>query len=338
MKPSLPLLATTGVGSFPKPNYVTESRGHLDSNNRKALGEFILQQEAIGVDVLVDGEFYRGDMATDYARALGLPIADWTRSYDNRFWKKGIVDRALERKAPMQLEQFKCAQSLTCRPVKAMLSGPTTLANWNFDGYYGERKKLIHAWAHIIREEARDLEKAGAKFIQIDEPAIAERYWEENLFREGLEIITRGLKQATYTITHICYGNFSLVYRRLRNLPVDQIDIELSNELDLGVKRSEFLGMMKKQPLTRYKDVGVGVIDVRPGVPVETMDTVVRRIHTALAVFAPNKKLLQRVWIKPDCGFRTTKDPQTAYKKMEVMMQAVRVVRRELGETPITRK
>ena len=125
MKLTLPLLATTGVGSFPKPDYVTESRGHLDSNNRKAVGEFIQQQEAIDMDVLVDGEFYRGDMATDYARALGLPIADWTRSYDNRFWKKGIVDRALERKEPIQLEQFKCAQGLTSRPVKAMLSGPT---------------------------------------------------------------------------------------------------------------------------------------------------------------------------------------------------------------------
>jgi 5-methyltetrahydropteroyltriglutamate--homocysteine methyltransferase len=330
---NLPILPVTGVGSFPKPEYVAEAKGLLDLNSRRAVEEFIHKQEAIGVDVLVDGEFYRGDMATDYARALELPIAGWTRSYDNRYWKKGIVDKALERRTPIQLEQFKYAQSLTRKPVKAMLSGPTTLANWNFDGYYGERRKLVHAWAQVIRREAQDLENAGAKYIQIDEPAVAERYWEEDLFRKGLEIVTRGLKKTTYTITHVCYGNYALVYRRFRHLPINQIDIELSNELDLGPKRSEILKLMKRQPLTKHKDVGVGVIDVRPGVPVETLDTVVSRIRTALSIFAPKKELLQRVWIKPDCGFRTTKDPRVAYEKMEVMMRAVEIIRRELGET-----
>ncbi|MCJ7631625.1 methionine synthase [Candidatus Bathyarchaeota archaeon] len=324
----LPLLPTTGVGSFSKPDYVAEAKGHLNNDSKRATMDFIEYQKKIGVDVLVDGEFYRGDMVTDYVRALGFPLAGWTRSYDNRFWKKGVVDRPIERENPIQLDQFKYAQSLTDEPVKGILTGPTTLANWNFDSYYKDREKLVFAWADLIALEARDLEIAGAKYIQIDEPAIGERFWEEDLFREGLRRVTEGLQ--AYTITHVCYGEYSSVYQNLIQLPVDQIDIELSNELDLGLEYSSLLRRIREDPLTKYRDVAVGVIDVRPNVPVEDVDTVVRRIETALEVFAPTPEMLRRVWIKPDCGFRTTKNPDIAYKKMEAMMEAVKTVRKQL--------
>ena len=91
------------------------------------------------------------------------PLASWTRSYDNRFWKKGIVDKPLERTGSIQLEQFKFAQSLTEKPVKAVLTGATTLANWNFDKYYKNRERFVLAWAKVIQEEAFALEEAGAK-------------------------------------------------------------------------------------------------------------------------------------------------------------------------------
>jgi len=324
----LPLLPTTGVGSFPKPSYVTGAKGHLDESSRRATREFLERQEAMGIDVLVDGEFYRGDMATDYYRALRFPVADWTRSYDNRFWRKGIVDKPLQRTEPIQLEQFKYTQSLTQKPVKAILTGPTTLANWGFNSYYKTREELVSSWAEVLREEALALVKAGARYIQVDEPAVAERYWETDLFREGLSKVTEGL--GVYTITHVCYGDFPLVYPNMANLHVDQVDIELSSELDLGLERSSLLQMMKKDPLTKYKDVAAGVIDVRPGVGIEDVETVVRRINTVLEVLAPTDEALRRIWIDPDCGFRTTKSPTVADKKMEVMMEAVKQVRERL--------
>jgi len=322
------LLRTTGVGSFPKPSDITGARGQLDDSSRRATEEFVKRQSELGIDVLVDGEFYRGDMATDYYRSLRLPIADWTRSYDNRFWKKGIVDHPLNRITPIQVDQFKYAQSLTERPVKAMLTGPTTLANWGFNQYYKSREDLVMAWAQVARQEALDLVQSGAKYLQIDEPAVAERFWETELFTTGLRTVTEALN--VYTITHICYGDFPLIYQNMRTLPVDQIDIELACELDLGLERSALLQMIKKDPLTAYKDVGVGVIDVRPGVPVEDLKTVLQRIRTALNILAPTEDMLTRVWIDPDCGFRTTKSPAIAYKKMEVMMEAVRQVRASL--------
>lgn len=325
---SLVLLPTTGVGSFPKPPYVKNARGTLDDTSKRATKEFIQKQEALGVDVLVDGEFYVGDMATDYARALGLPVAGWTESYDNRFWKKGIVDRELKPTNSIRLEQFLYAQSLTQKPVKAMLTGPETLANWNFNQHYKTREALIMAWAEVNKHAAKKLEQAGAKYIQIDEPAIAERPWEADLLKHALRHVTDGL--TAYTITHICYGEFPTVYHRLGELSVQQVDIELANELDLGIKGSRLLQLIKENPLTKTHDVAVGVIDVRPGTPVETVDTVVQRIYTALNVLAPTDYFLRRIWIKPDCGFRTTKDQDVAYAKMEALVTGVRKVRSEL--------
>lgn len=319
---SLPLLPTTGVGSWPKPDANKKAKGKLDDNRKKETAAFIKQQEQLGIDVLVDGEFYRGDMATDYGRALALPIADWTRSYGNRFWKKPIVDRALERKQPLQTEPFIYAQSLTRLPVKGMVTGPTTLANWSLHTHYRKREDRVFAFADIVNFEVKELEKAGAKYIQIDEPAIGEYHWEAELFNEGLKRSREGIN--AYIITHICYGDFKLVYPRLKTLAADQIDIELANDLD---RSSELLTAMKKDPLTLYKDVAVGVIDIRPDVPVEDIDTVVRRITTAIDVLGPTPELLKRIWIKPDCGFRTYKDPVRAYAKMKVMVEAVKKVR-----------
>ncbi|MBI2451535.1 methionine synthase [Candidatus Pacearchaeota archaeon] len=314
---NLPLFPITQVGSFPKPDYVKSAVGRLNLESRRATEEFVRFQEEIGIDVLVDGEFYRGDMATDYARALDLPLADWTRSYDNRFWKKGIVDRPLERASEIQTEQFRYAQSLTKRPIKAMLTGPTTLADWNFDKYYKDREKLVFAWAEIVREEAEGLEKAGARIIQIDEPAIGERISEvhDGLFQEGLRRVTEGLK--AYTITHVCYGDFSLFYESLKDLPIDQIDIELSNNLDLGLKKSKMLQLIKEDPLTNYRDVAVGIIDVRPPYRVESLDIIIRRIENAIEIFGQN------IWVKPDCGFRTTKDIEKASEKLIVLTRGV---------------
>ncbi len=326
---TLPLLPTTGVGSFPKPNNSKTAKGTLDETSKKATQDFIKKQEELGIDVLVDGEFYCADMATDYGRALGLPIANWTRSYGNRFWRKLIVDKNLAdvEKKPIRLEQFLYAQKLTIKPVKGMLTGPTTLANWGFNNFYKTREDLVLAWADIIKHEAEQLEKNGAKYIQIDEPAVGERHWEKELFKEAMKRVTQNLK--AYTITHICYGNFVAVYDTIKHTAINQVDIELANELDLG-KNSNLLAMMKEDRLTKYKDVAIGVIDVRPGVDVETTHQVKKRIYTALDILAPTDALLKKIWIKPDCGFRTTKNQDVAYAKMATMMEAVRQVREEL--------
>src|SRR5207244_6744712 len=122
--------------------------------------------------------------------------------------------------------------------------------DWSFDDHYGSRRDLVLALAEVVREEAHDLEKAGAKYIQIDEPAVSTRLDELDLAIEAMGIVTSGLR--AHTTTHMCYGRFEEVYPRLLDIPVDEIDLEMTNS---GL---ELLRCFRQHPFT--KDIGFGVV------------------------------------------------------------------------------
>ena len=73
-------LWTTSVGSFPKPPELLKARADhaagrmsdedLHALEKKATERWIRFQEEIGVDILVDGEQYRGDMVAYFAENL----------------------------------------------------------------------------------------------------------------------------------------------------------------------------------------------------------------------------------------------------------------------------
>src|SRR2546426_1348760 len=76
----LPLFPTTSVGSFPKPDYLVKARADFNKGKiteqqlveleRKATAFWIAKQEELDIDVLVDGEMYRGDMVAHFAERL----------------------------------------------------------------------------------------------------------------------------------------------------------------------------------------------------------------------------------------------------------------------------
>lgn len=319
-----PLLTTT-VGSFPKPDYLTKARSRYARKNisaeelhkleKQATAEVIKLQEEIGLDILVHGEMERGDMATYFAENLdGFSISSPVRAYGNRYYRKPIVEGKISRPRPITVEMFKYAQSLTDKPVKGMLTGPYTMCDWSFNNYYQDRHSLIMALAEVLAEEARDLEAAGAKYIQIDEPAVSTRPSELDMAIEAMAIVTEGIKAKT--ISHICYGDFSTIYPHILDLPVDQLDLEFAN--------SDFrnIDIFKSPPFT--KEIAVGVLDIHSH-RIETKEQVKKWIYTALDAF-PNDK----IYIDPDCGLKTRKWDE-AKAKLEVMIEAVREVRREVN-------
>ena len=170
------------------------------------------------------------------------------------------------------------------------------------------------ALAEIVRDEARDLQAAGARYIQIDEPAISTRPDEIDLAIAAMEIVTDRLK--AMTISHICYGDFAAMYPRILALPVDVLDLEFAN--------SQFanLEIFRRPKFT--KGISVGVVDVHSHI-VETKEQVKEGIRRALAVFDP-----EQVWIDPDCGLKT-RTPQEAIDKLTVMVEAVREIKQEMG-------
>src|SRR5687767_1126016 len=141
------MLKTTSVGSFPKSEELKAARAkvrrrqmdpaQLKGIEKKETAEWIRLQEEIGIDILVDGEFYRGDMATYFAEYLeGFRISSLVRSYGNRYYRKPIAVGAIKWKGPITVEWYKYAQSLTRKPVKGMLTGPYTMMDWSFDEHY----------------------------------------------------------------------------------------------------------------------------------------------------------------------------------------------------------
>ena len=315
-------LLTTSVGSFPKPDYLMRARtkaskGDLSPEElrqleEKATAEWIRFQEDIGMDILVDGEQYRGDMATYFAENIeGTEISGLVRSYGNRYYKKPIVVDELRLRGPISVDWFEYAQSRTKKPVKGMITGPYTMMDWSFDEHYGSREETCLAFARLLHQEAIALERAGAKVIQVDEPALSSRFEELPLLVKAVGVVTNGL--TAKTVLHTCYGNYNEIFEYFNKLPVDQLDLEMSNSgLDL-------LDRFKQEPL--QKEIAFGVVDVHSHV-IEPESLIRERIERALTIFEP-----QKLFIDPDCGLKT-RSVEEAQAKLRNMVAATRAVRR----------
>src|SRR3990170_7749696 len=173
----VPLLPTTTVGSFPKPPELTKARADfakgkinaaaLKKEEEKATSFWMETQEQLGLDVLVDGEQYRGDMVAFFAEKMsGFEIGDLVRSYGNRYYHKPIITGEVGWPGPMTVEWWKFAQSFTSKPVKGMLTGPYTVMDWSFNEHYPDRRSACLALAGEIRREVEALVEAGAKIMQ----------------------------------------------------------------------------------------------------------------------------------------------------------------------------
>jgi 5-methyltetrahydropteroyltriglutamate--homocysteine methyltransferase len=318
-------LWTTTVGSFPKPPQLERARqqharGEISADalfqlERDETVKLIRRQEEIGLDILVDGELYRGDMTTYFAERMpGFAISNPVRSYGNRYYRKPIAVGPIRRTKPLTVEWWKFAQSQTKQPIKGMLTGPYTMMDWSFNEHYPSREAMAMDLAVAINEEALALQEAGAKYIQIDEPAVSVRPDELPLAVKALGRAAQGLKAKT--ITHICYGDFDVIYPALLDLPVDQIDLEMANS------RYDLLDRFKAQPFT--KEIGYGVLDVHNH-RVETKDEVKQGILRGLEVLKP-----EQMYVDPDCGLKT-RTMDEAFAKLQVMVDAVREVRAERG-------
>ncbi|MEM2282442.1 MAG: hypothetical protein QXH26_02700 [Candidatus Hadarchaeales archaeon] len=321
MKLKLPLLPLTAVGSFPKPLALVEARRRkverekLRKLEREATERWIRIQEEVGLDVLVDGEFYRGDMVAYFAEELaGFRMGGLVRSYGNRYYRKPIIVGEVRYQGPITVEWWEFAQSLTQKPVKGVITGPYTMMDWSFNEYYPSREQACLALARELRKEVRNLYRAGARIIQIDEPALSARPEELPIANRALKILTEGVN--AYFICHVCYGAFEFIYPQMLRLPVQNFDLEMSNsDLDL-------VELFRRHPFT--KDISFGVIDVHSHV-VEKVEQVKSRIQKALEVLNP-----RQVWIDPDCGLKTRTEEE-AVAKLRVMVEATRQVRDTLA-------
>lgn len=337
----LPVFPTTTIGSFPQTSEVRSWRakfkkGDLTQNQydeliAKETEEAIRWQEATGIDVLVHGEFERNDMVEYFGEQLdGFTFSKngWVQSYGSRCVKPPIIYGDVSRPAPMTVRWTSFAQSLTNQWVKGMLTGPVTILQWSFVRNDQPRSETCKQIALAIRDEVVDLEQAGIKIIQIDEPAIREglplrkENWQQYLQWAvfAFRLSASGVKDDTQIHTHMCYSEFNDIIQHIADMDADVITIECSrSQMELLDAFADF-----KYP----NEIGPGVYDIHsPRVP--SKNEMIGLMDKARAVI-PAKQL----WINPDCGLKTRHWDETKKALIE-MVRAAKELRLTVGEPAV---
>jgi 5-methyltetrahydropteroyltriglutamate--homocysteine methyltransferase len=247
-------------------------------------------------------------------RIEGFKIGGLVRSYGNRYYHKPIIASKVRRPKPMTIDWFRFTQGLTDRPVKGMLTGPYTMLDWSYNEAYRTRRDAALALAEVVRQEAEDLQAAGAKYIQIDEPAIHARPEEIDIAIEAMGVVTQNLDAKT--VSHICYGDFAAIYPRVLDLPVDQLDLAMANY------DYRWLELFEKDPFT--KELAIGIVDVHSH-ETESVATAAEGIRKGLRYVSADRLLPH-----PDCGLKT-RSVDESEEKCRVVVEATKVVRTELA-------
>jgi len=308
----LPDYPTTTIGSFPQTLDVRQARakfkkgeleqGAYENFLKEKTIDAIKKQEELDIDVIVHGEFERNDMVEYFGEQLKgftFTSSGFVQSYGSRCVKPPIIFGNVSRPKPMTVEWSAFAQSKTKKIVKGMLSGPITILQWSFVRDDQPRQTTAEEIAFAIRDEVQDLEKAGIKMIQIDEPALREglplkrndwdQYlkWSVNAFK----ISSSGVKDETQIHTHMCYAEFEDIIDSIAALDADVISIETSRS------RMELLKTFEqfKYP----NEIGPGVYDIHsPRVPSKEE---IKELLVKASKLIDTKK----IWVNPDCGLKT---------------------------------
>ncbi|MBQ1023817.1 5-methyltetrahydropteroyltriglutamate--homocysteine S-methyltransferase [Micromonospora sp. C95] len=328
----LPELPTTTIGSFPQTAELRRARaahraGSLDNAGyadrmRAEVAQVIRLQEQLGLDVLVHGEPERNDMVQYFGEQLDGFAATrhgWVQSYGSRCVRPPIIYGDVSRKAPMTVEWSTYAQSLTSKPVKGMLTGPVTILAWSFVRTDQTLADTADQVALALRDECRDLESAGIRVIQVDEPALRETLplrraaqkayldWAVKAFR----LATGGVADDTQIHTHLCYSEFGEVIESIDALDADVTSIEAS--------RSKMEVLDDLAAIGYGRGVGPGVWDIHsPRVP--PRDEVIEALRRAVAAVPA-----RRLWVNPDCGLKTRGYPEVEASLRHLVAAAAEV-------------
>ncbi len=332
---NLPLYPTTTIGSFPQTAEIRKARlaykkhelseADYQAQMKAEIERAVLEQEKLGLDVLVHGEAERNDMVEYFGEQLeGYAFSrfGWVQSYGSRCVKPPILFGDISRPQPMTVAWTQFAQSLTDKPMKGMLTGPVTILNWSFVRDDQPRKESCLQLALAIRQEVQDLEAAGVNVIQIDEAALREGLplrrsewqhyldWAVNCFR----ISANGVSDETQIHTHMCYSEFNDIIESIARMDADVITIETS--------RSDMELLDVFEAFEYPNEIGPGVYDIHsPNIPSEAQ-------MVKLMSKAAERIPAERLWVNPDCGLKTRQWPEVI-PALENMVAAARTLRKQ---------
>ncbi|HEX6958689.1 MAG TPA: methionine synthase [Ferrovibrio sp.] len=335
------LFPTAAAGSLPKPFWLSETHklwpqwkqqgAELETAKRDATLLWLKLQEDAGLDTVGDGEQSRQHFVHGFLEFVdGIDFHNKVEMgiRDNRY--KAMVPRvvgALTMKGRAHEAEAKLCRAHTKKKLKFTLPGPMTIIDTIADEHYGDRIKMAMAFADLLNQEARALEKDGVDIVQFDEPAFnayttAAAGW-------GIEALHRAIDGLSCkTAVHICYGygitaniewkkmlggewrQYEDFFPALAKSRIDQVSLECRNS-KVPPKLMSLLG---------DKEVMVGVIDVATD-QVETPEEVAETIKTAMQ-FVPKEKIIPCT----NCGLAPL-DFEVSRRKLEALGAGARLAR-----------
>ncbi|MBI3006398.1 MAG: methionine synthase [Ignavibacteriales bacterium] len=341
LKPQLPLLPTTVIGSYSFPKWLEEVRRlgeqgkmspeAVDEAHDNAVKSVIKDQEMAGVDIITDGEVRRETMVYffskrihgfDFEHAKMHPIGDLDPGI--QMPDPVIVDKVRWKQSLHMDRHFRFLREHTVALPKVCVTGPQMLAKRATNEFYKNDRELIFDLADILNVELKGLVKAGCTFIQIDEPVWVGYPNDMPWLVEAFGRLVSGVKAKI--AVHVCYGNYQLkkLFKgKYADLFPALLDVD-AGQIALEFAVSDGVGLELFKKYKTDKEIAVGVIDVKDE-HVETPDVVARRIRKALK-FIP----AERMYIVPDCGMKFM-PRHRAYGKLKAMVEGTRIVRKEIG-------
>ncbi|KIL68080.1 hypothetical protein M378DRAFT_929279 [Amanita muscaria Koide BX008] len=308
---NLPKFPTTTIGSFPQTKEIRLARaklgkgeitqGQYDEFIKKEVELVVRFQERIDLDLLVHGEPERNDMVQYFGEQLhGFVFTQnaWVQSYGSRYVRPPIIVSDVSRPGPMTVRWSSYAQSLTSKPMKGMLTGPVTILNWSFPRADVSRELQSKQLALALRDEVVDLETAGIKAIQVDEPAIREGLplrrvdWDAYLkwAVDSFKLSTAGVTDKLQTHSHFCYSDFDDIFPSIQRLDADVISIEAS--------KSDMKLLNTFKAYGYSNEIGPGVYDIHsPRVP--GLEEIQKRLKDMLAILPSNLLFVNPVSLHP---------------------------------------
>ncbi|MGD0124579.1 MAG: hypothetical protein ABSF46_04415 [Terriglobia bacterium] len=223
----------------------------------------LAEQTEVGVDLVTDGQIRWADPISHLAGKLsGVRVNGLLRFFDTNFYfRQPVVEARPERTEPLLLEEFRFAQEKSARPVKAVLTGPYTLARFSVgeNGASTGFEQMLEGYTVALAAEVAALAAAGATVIQIEEPALLQHVDDFLRFEQCLTALARSKDSAQLALS-IYFGDPAAVYDQLQTLPVDILGLDFTYSPGLadrvisnGTARTLMLGLVDGRN-TRLED------------------------------------------------------------------------------------
>ncbi|MDR0911465.1 MAG: methionine synthase [Methanobrevibacter sp.] len=315
-------MISTVVGSYP----VIFNKNSLSFKNKlsnifsndsykSAIKYAVESQLNAGIDIISDGQV-RGDMVDLFLSKIpGFIKQENTYIIKSKIQRpnSSIVANDLKIAIKFLKNYFKefnneYGYDLSKKGVKGLITGPSTLIQSSkLTNIYKNKDLAILDLARVLSFEAKSLEKAGAKLIQIDEPFLSTGLLDMNIAKQAIAIISKDLK---IPISIHCCGDIKNIFSDLADFDVDIIDCEFAGH------PSNMETLEKYSHKLINKKIGLGVVDTKKSI-VDSVDEIAKIISRGIDIMGTDN-----LFIDPDCGMRLL-DEKIAFNKLKNMVEAM---------------